>query len=48
MKRTFIALLCAFVGMIIGLLLSEAVISPILPHAETLQPKNGLVIETYR
>jgi len=44
MKHFVIGLLCVFVGVVTGLLLSEAVISPFLPGTETLMAKNGLVV----
>lgn len=44
MKHFVIGLLCVFVGVVTGLLLSEAVINPFLPGTETLMAKNGLVI----
>jgi hypothetical protein len=46
-KHFVIALLCVFVGVLTGLLLSEAVISPFFPGAETVMAKNGLVVLTY-
>lgn len=47
MKHFMIGLLCVFVGVVTGLLLSDAVISPFLPGTETLMAKNGLVVLTY-
>jgi hypothetical protein len=44
MKHFLIGFLCVFVGVVTGVLLSEAVISPFLPGTETLMAKNGLVI----
>lgn len=44
MKHYMIGIICVFVGVVTGLLLSEAVISPFLPGPETLLAKNGLVI----
>jgi hypothetical protein len=44
MRHFLIALLCVFVGLLTGLSLSEAVITPFLPGTETLLPKNGLVV----
>jgi hypothetical protein len=48
MKHFFIMFLCAVTGLVIGLLLSKAVVSPFLQDTETLMPKNGVIIETYR
>jgi hypothetical protein len=47
MKHFVIGLLCVFVGVLTGLLLSEAVISPFFPGTETVMAKNGLVVLTY-
>jgi len=47
MKHFLIGFLCVFVGVVTGVLLSEAVISPFLPGTETLLAKNGLVVLTY-
>lgn len=44
MKHFMIGFLCVLVGVVTGLLLSEAVIGPFLPGTETLLAKNGLVI----
>jgi len=43
MKHFFI-IMCAVVGLAIGLLLSKAVVSPFLHDTETLMPKNGIVL----
>ncbi len=47
MKHFMIGLLCVFVGVVTGLLLSNAVISPFLPGTEALMAKNGLIVLTY-
>lgn len=47
MNHFLIALLCVFVGLLTGLLLSESVITPFLPGTETLLPRNGLVVLTH-
>ena len=47
MKHFLMALLCVFVGLFTGFLLSEAVITPFLPGTESLSAKNGLVVLTY-
>jgi hypothetical protein len=47
MKHFMIGLLCVFVGVVTGLLLSEAVIGPFLPGTDTLLAKNGLIVLTY-
>jgi hypothetical protein len=44
MKHFAISLACVFVGVLTGLLLSETVISQLLPGTESLLAKNGLVI----
>ena len=48
MKQFFMALSCVVVGLLTGLLLSNAVISPLLASTETVAPKNGLIVQTYR
>ena len=47
MKQFLMALSCLIVGLLTGLLLSNAVTSPFLSGTETLAPKNGLIVETY-
>lgn len=44
MKHFMIGFLCVFVGVVTGLLLSEAVLSLFLPGTDTLLAKNGLVL----
>ena len=47
MKQLLVTLSCVIVGLLTGLLLSNAVISPFLSGTDSLAPENGLIVETY-
>jgi hypothetical protein len=48
MKQFLLALSCVIVGLLAGLLLSNAIISPLLSSTVIMEPKNGLIVQTYR
>ena len=45
-KHFLMTFVCVFAGMLIGLLLSEAVVASLLPSTGALLPKNGMVLLT--
>jgi hypothetical protein len=48
MKQFLMALSCVIVGLLTGVLLSNAIISPLLSNTDIIEPKNGLIVQTYR